>query len=77
MTLRHLLCHTSGINGDFFLDTGRGDDCLARYVEACAGLAQSHPLGVTFSYCNTGFVIFGRVIEQLTGSSGTPPSPST
>jgi CubicO group peptidase (beta-lactamase class C family) len=68
VTLRHLLCHTSGINGDFFLDTGRGDDCLARYVEACAGLEQSHPLGATFSYCNTGYVILGRVIEQLTGA---------
>jgi CubicO group peptidase (beta-lactamase class C family) len=67
VTLRHLLCHTSGINGDFFHDTGRGDDCLARYVQACAGLAQSHPLGVTFSYCNSGFVILGRVIEHLTG----------
>ena len=66
--LRHLLCHTSGINGDFFLDTGRGDDCLARYVEACAGLEQSHPLGATFSYCNTGYVILGRVIERLTGA---------
>jgi CubicO group peptidase (beta-lactamase class C family) len=67
VTLRHLLCHTSGINGDFFHDTGRGDDCLASYVQACAGLPQSHPLGVTFSYCNSGFVILGRIIEQLTG----------
>jgi CubicO group peptidase (beta-lactamase class C family) len=67
VTLRHLLCHTSGINGDFFHDTGRGDDCLARYVQACADLAQSHPLGATFSYCNTGYVILGRVIEALTG----------
>jgi CubicO group peptidase (beta-lactamase class C family) len=67
VTLRHLLCHTSGINGDFFHDTGRGDDCLARYVQACADLEQSHPLGATFSYCNSGFVILGRVIERLTG----------
>src|SRR6266508_1680831 len=67
VTLRHLLCHTSGINGDFFHDTGRGDDCLARYVQACANLAQSHPLAATFSYCNTGYVILGRIIEALTG----------
>lgn len=67
VTLRHLLCHTSGINGDFFHDTGRGDDCLARYVQACGDLAQSHPLGGTFSYCNSGFVILGRIIEHLTG----------
>jgi CubicO group peptidase (beta-lactamase class C family) len=29
VTPRHLLTHTSGIDGDFFYDTGRGDDCLA------------------------------------------------
>ena len=30
--MRHLLTHTSGIDGDFFHDTGRGDGCLARYA---------------------------------------------
>jgi CubicO group peptidase (beta-lactamase class C family) len=68
VTLRHLLTHTSGIGGDFFHDTGRGDECLARYVEACGELAQTHPLGATQSYCNTGFSILGRIIERLTGS---------
>jgi CubicO group peptidase (beta-lactamase class C family) len=67
VTLRHLLSHTSGISGDFFHDTGRGDDCLARYVQACADLAQNHPLGVTFAYGNTGYIVLGRVIEVLTG----------
>jgi CubicO group peptidase (beta-lactamase class C family) len=67
VTLRHLLCHSSGINGDFFHDTGRGDDCVARYVQACADLTQVHPLGATMSYCNSGFVVLGRVIERLTG----------
>jgi CubicO group peptidase (beta-lactamase class C family) len=66
VTLRHLLTHTSGIDGDFFIDTGRGDDALARYVEACAGLRQNHPLGATMSYCNTGYIVLGRLIEQLT-----------
>ena len=32
VTMRHLLTHTSGIDGDVFTDTGRGDDCLERYV---------------------------------------------
>ncbi|MDH2424917.1 serine hydrolase [Sphaerisporangium sp. TRM90804] len=67
VTLRHLLSHTSGIDGDLFLDTGRGDDCLERYVDACAGLTQNHPLGATQSYCNSGFIIAGRVVERLTG----------
>ncbi|MEU9099923.1 serine hydrolase domain-containing protein [Streptomyces sp. NPDC048361] len=67
ITLRHLLTHTSGIDGDLFLDTGRGDDCLERYVAACAGLEQTFPVGDSHSYCNSGFVIAGRVIERLTG----------
>ncbi|SDK47057.1 serine hydrolase domain-containing protein [Nonomuraea jiangxiensis] len=66
-TIRHLLSHTSGIDGDQFIDTGRGDDCVEKYVAACATLAQNHPLGVTQSYCNSGFVFAGRVLERLTG----------
>ncbi|WP_019890038.1 serine hydrolase domain-containing protein [Streptomyces purpureus] len=68
ITLRHLLTHTSGIDGDLFLDTGRGDDCLRRYVEACADLEQTFPVGDSHSYCNSGFVIAGRVVERLTGT---------
>ena len=34
VTMRHLLTHTSGIDGDVFTDTGRGDDCLEKYVDA-------------------------------------------
>ncbi|MEV5322602.1 serine hydrolase [Nonomuraea sp. NPDC052634] len=36
VTIGQLLTHTSGIAGDFTLDTGRGDDCLARHAAACA-----------------------------------------
>ncbi|MGW0809314.1 serine hydrolase domain-containing protein [Nonomuraea sp. NPDC002799] len=67
VTIRHLLSHTSGIDGDLFIDTGRGDDCVAKYVEACADLIQSHPLGATQSYCNSGFVVAGRIVERLAG----------
>ena len=67
-TIRHLLTHSSGIDGDHFADTGRGDDVLERYVESCASLRQVSPLGATMSYCNTGFSILGRVIERVTGS---------
>jgi CubicO group peptidase (beta-lactamase class C family) len=67
VTTRHLLAHTSGIDGDRFLDTGRGDDCVAKYVEACADLGQNHPLGATMSYCNAGYVFLGRLLEVLRG----------
>ncbi|GAA3052893.1 hypothetical protein GCM10020000_38150 [Streptomyces olivoverticillatus] len=39
ITPRMLLSHTSGLTCDFTLDTGRGDDCLERYVEAAKGVA--------------------------------------
>lgn len=67
VTMRHLLTHTSGIDGDVFDDVGRGDDCLEKYVTLMGGLAQNHPMGATFSYCNSGFALAGRVIERLTG----------
>lgn len=67
VTVRHLLTHTSGIDGDVFTDTGRGDDCLERYVDVLGEAGQNHPLGATWSYCNSGFALLGRVIEKVTG----------
>jgi dipeptidyl aminopeptidase/acylaminoacyl peptidase/CubicO group peptidase (beta-lactamase class C family) len=69
VTMRHLLTHTSGIDGDVFTDTGRGDDCLEKYVDGLRDVALNHPLGATWSYCNSGFVLAGRVIEKLTGGT--------
>jgi len=69
VTARHLLTHTSGIDGDYFPDTGRGEDCLARYVEGLATLPSSHPLAATMSYCNAGFALLGRLVEVLRGTS--------
>ncbi|RJO75641.1 serine hydrolase [Nocardia panacis] len=68
VTIRHLLTHTSGLDGDLFGDTGRGDDCLEKYV-ADLGESSNHPVGATFSYCNAGFGLLGRIIEVLTGST--------
>ncbi|WP_046495788.1 serine hydrolase [Streptomyces odonnellii] len=69
VTMRHLLTHTSGIDGDVFTDTGRGDDCLELYADLLKDVGQNHPLGATFSYCNSGFTLAGRVIEKLTGKT--------
>ena len=69
VTMRHLLTHTSGIDGDVFTDTGRGDDCVEKYVASLGEVAQNHPLGATWSYCNSGFVLAGFVIEKLTGGT--------
>ena len=69
VTTRHLLAHTSGIDGDHFFDTGRGDDCVEKYVESCASLTQNHPLGATMSYCNSGYTVLGRILEVLRGQT--------
>ena len=69
VTVRHLLSHTSGIDGDHFEDTGRGDDVLERYVASCAKVGFIHPVGATMSYCNTGYILLGRVIEKVDGRS--------
>jgi len=69
ITVRHLLTHQSGMDGDFFQDTGGGDDAVERYVLACRGLGQLHAPGHGFSYCNAGFMMAGRIIEKLRGTT--------
>ncbi|WP_245750418.1 serine hydrolase [Nocardioides terrae] len=69
VTVWNLLTHTSGIDGDVFTDTGRGDDALEKYVAELGHAAQNHPLGATWSYCNSGFSLLGRIIEVVTGQT--------
>ncbi|MEU6148965.1 serine hydrolase domain-containing protein [Actinosynnema sp. NPDC047251] len=69
ITVRHLLTHTSGIDGDLFTDTGPGDDCLDRYVASLAGATSVTEPGGPLSYCNSGFVVAGRIVEVLRGQT--------
>jgi CubicO group peptidase (beta-lactamase class C family) len=69
VTVQHLLTHTSGIDGDIFTDTGRGDECVQRYVEELAAVPSTFPVGAAYSYCNSGYVLLGRIIEVLDGKS--------
>ncbi|MGC0365978.1 dipeptidyl aminopeptidase/acylaminoacyl peptidase/CubicO group peptidase (beta-lactamase class C family) [Rhodococcus sp. 27YEA15] len=67
ITTRHLLTHTSGIDGDVYIDTGRGDDCIERYVTELKSVAQLFTPGSAWAYCNAAFVVLGRVVEVLRG----------
>jgi CubicO group peptidase (beta-lactamase class C family) len=69
VTTQHLLTHTGGWLGDYFDDTGNGDDALAEYVRRMADLPQLTPLGTVWSYNNAGFSLAGRVIEAVTGKT--------
>jgi CubicO group peptidase (beta-lactamase class C family) len=67
ITIRHLLTHSSGIDGDIFTDTGRGGDCVERYANGLTSAARIFPPGRGYSYSNSGFVLLGRIIEVLDG----------
>ena len=67
MTVRQLLCHKAGFEGDIFTDTGTNDDCVEKYVATLRTDPQLFPPDEMFSYNNAGFCVLGRVIEVLRG----------
>ena len=68
ITPRHLLSHTSGIEGDHFIDCGRNPDALWRFVSTLDEIGQIHAPDDLYSYCNTGFAVAGRLVEEVTGT---------
>lgn len=69
ITIRQLLSHTSGLTSDFTIDTGRGDDCLTRYVQAVKELRLDSQPGTIVSYSSVGYNMLGRIVEVLTGQT--------
>lgn len=67
LTARHLLTHTGGIDGNHFIDTGRNDDAIERFVATLAEADHLFPPGTILSYSNSGYVILGRLVEVLRG----------
>ncbi|MFJ7200291.1 MULTISPECIES: serine hydrolase domain-containing protein [unclassified Streptomyces] len=65
VTPRRLLSHTAGFEGDIFTDTGKGDDCLERYVGVLRDVPQLFAPGEMFSYNNAGYCLLGRIVEVL------------
>jgi CubicO group peptidase (beta-lactamase class C family) len=69
VSLKDLLTHRAGWAGDFFHDTGPGDDALYKYMRDMSRLDQIAPLGTVWSYNNSAFYLAGYLIEVITGRS--------
>jgi CubicO group peptidase (beta-lactamase class C family) len=65
VTCREFLCHISGISGDFFVESGRGDEAMKRFIDKCTAVPNVFERGEMMSYCNLGFAVMGRLIEVL------------
>ncbi|MEU6998185.1 serine hydrolase domain-containing protein [Nonomuraea sp. NPDC046570] len=67
VTIRQLLAHTGGFEGDVFADTGRGDDAIEKLVALLGDVPRLAPPGAVWSYNNAGYVVLGRIVEVLRG----------
>jgi CubicO group peptidase (beta-lactamase class C family) len=70
ISVRHLLTHTGGFEGDLWAATTSGADALQRFVEDLVTQApQNIAPGERFSYCNAGYGVLGRIVEVLREST--------
>lgn len=67
VTVLNLLNHTAGLDWRVNVDTGEGDDALAREVAKLSESKQIAPPGTRASYSQAGFNLAGRILEKVTG----------
>lgn len=71
MTLRHLLMHTSGLPGDFYMEEGSRDAAtIDQVVKATLPKFENLlPCGEQFCYSTWGYNLIGTVATAVTGKS--------
>lgn len=73
VTLLHLLCHRAGLPANLawsgFRDRGTVPRQRRLALEEAAARPPLHPIGSTYLYSNTGYVLAGAMLEEGTGQS--------
>ncbi|WP_448955804.1 serine hydrolase domain-containing protein [Labrys neptuniae] len=69
VTVRHLLCHTSGLDSQWWVDFGRGDCARRMAARAIASTPLLARPGELFSYSGPGLILAGYLTEALSGVS--------
>ena len=73
--IRHLLSHSEGFPEDNPWGDRQLADTDAQLSKMIAGgIPFSHAPGIAYEYSNYGFAILGRIVANVTDSSGTPRS---
>jgi CubicO group peptidase (beta-lactamase class C family) len=67
ITPRQLMSMSSGLDNGPYTDTGRNDDCVARYVDLLADIPLTFSPGTAYGYSNASTNVSGLLIERLTG----------
>jgi CubicO group peptidase (beta-lactamase class C family) len=67
LTLRRVLSHTSGLASGPDLEEAAGKSLPRYLLDHCGPRDLVLPPGADFSYSNLGYVIAGRLIEEITG----------
>jgi CubicO group peptidase (beta-lactamase class C family) len=69
ITVRMLLDHTSGIDGEMLPDHGHDEETLEKAIARFRNFGQRHPPGREFSYSNAGMVLAGYLAQKVAATS--------
>ena len=69
ITVKMLLNHTSGIDGELSPDYGHDEETIEKGVARMVRFGQVHRPGAEFSYCNAAVVIAGYLAQRLRNKS--------